>query len=497
MTNKGRNDMNDSYSRRAFLKASGVALGSSTLPLLPATAAGTTAQALASNPPDVSRPLARYVVASKWADIPAAARYEAVRSMFNWVGCCLGGARHVTTDRAVAALAEFSGPPQATVLGRHERLDILHAALLNGITSHVLDYDDTHLETIIHPAGPVASAILALGERRSVSGADFMHAFVLGVEVECRIGKAVYPSHYERGFHITGTTGVFGAAAAAGKLLGLDEQQMTWALGIAATQSAGLKEMFGTMCKALHPGSAGQNGLKAALLAAQDYTSSERGIEAPEGFAFAYSDAQDFGQIIDNLGGSFEVTRNTYKPFACGIVTHPIIDGCIQLRNEYGLTADKIRGVALRVNPLVLKLTGKRAPQTGLEAKFSIYHASAAAIIHGMAGPNEFTDAVAQDPEVVSLRERVTAEADDQVSEEEAFVAITLHDGSALEKHVEHAIGSIERPMSREALENKFADQARTVLPDDQIERIMSLCWEIESLDDVSRLAQATRPARE
>ncbi len=329
--------MTDSISRRKFIQASGIALGSSAIPAVSNVASAATAKALASDPPEVTRQLANYVVNSTWGDIPASARYEAVRSVFNWVGCCLGGARHMTTERALAALAEFSGKPEATVLGRSERLDILHGALLNGITSHVLDYDDPHLETIIHPAGPVASAILALGERQHTSGEDFMHAFILGVEVECRIGKAVYPSHYERGFHITGTAGVFGGAAAAGKLLGLNAQQMVWALGIAATQSAGLKTMFGTMCKAFHPGSAGQNGLKAALLAAKDYTSDDGAIEAQEGFAFTYSDEQDFTQITDNLGGTFEVARNTYKPFACGIVTHPIIDGCIQLRNEHKL----------------------------------------------------------------------------------------------------------------------------------------------------------------
>ncbi len=485
--------MNDAISRRQFIQASGIAIGGTAIPAIPTSASAATALALASNPPDVTRQLAAWLVQSSFGDIPARARYEAVRSMFNWVGCCLGGARHITTDRALAALAEFSGKPEATVLGREERLDILHAALLNGITSHVLDYDDTHLETIIHPAGPVASAILALGERKHTSGEDFMHAFILGVEVECRIGKAVYPSHYERGFHITGTAGVFGGAAAAGKLLGLSEQQMIWALGIAATQSAGLKTMFGTMCKAFHPGSAGQNGLKAALLASKNYTSDNGAIEAMEGFAFAYSDAVDFSQITDNLGGTYEVERNTYKPFACGIVTHPIIDGCIQLRNEHDLKAEHISKVSLRVNPLVLKLTGKKKPQIGLETKFSIYHASAAAIIRGSAGPNEFTDETAQDPEIIALRDKVEARADESVSEEEAFVSITLNDGTVLQKHIEHAIGSIERPMSKEALEEKFADQA--TLPAGQVERMMALCWDIESLGDVSAIADASVPA--
>ena len=483
--------MTNSLSRRNFIKASGIALGSTALPVTPLVASAATAKALASNPPDATRQLAGWIVNAKWEDVPQSARYEAVRSVFNWVGCCLGGARHETTERAVSALAEFSGKPEATVLGRRERLDIMHAALINGITSHVLDYDDTHLDTIIHPAGPVASAILALAERLGTSGTDFMHAFILGVEAECRIGLAVYPSHYERGFHITGTAGVFGGTAAAGKLLGLNEQQMTWAFGIAATQSAGLKEMFGTMCKSFHVGSAGQNGLKAALLASKNYTSSNGALEAKEGFAFAYSDAQDFSKITDNLGKTWEVEKNTYKPFACGIVTHPIIDGCIQLRNEHNLTSDQIEKVTLRVNPLVIKLTGKKTPQTGLEAKFSIFYISAASIIEGVAGPNQFTDEAVQDPETIALRDRVEATIDENVSEEEAFVSITLKNGKVVDIHIEHAIGSVQRPLTTEQLEHKFADQAQSALPMSQIEDVMAMCWEIDSLDAISELSRA------
>jgi 2-methylcitrate dehydratase PrpD len=487
--------MTDSISRRHFIKASGVALGASAVPITGEKAEAATAKALASNPPDATRMLANWVVNSRWEDVPESARYEAVRSMFNWVGCCLGGARHVTTDRALEALAEFSGKPQATVLGRPERLDIMYAALMNGITSHVLDYDDTHLDTIIHPAGPVASAIIALGERLGTNGTDFMHAFILGVEVECRIGLAVYPSHYERGFHITGTAGVFGGAAAAGKLLGLNEQQMIWALGIAATQSAGLKEMFGTMCKPFHPGSAGQNGLKAALLASKNFTSSNGALEAQEGFMFTYSDEQDFSMVTDELGDRWEVEKNTYKPFACGIVTHPIIDGCIQLKNEHQLTYNMIDTVSLRVNPLVIKLTGKKTPQTGLEAKFSIFYISAASVIQGVAGPNQFTDEAVRDPDTVDLRDRVEATIDESVSEEEAFVSITLKDGRTFTKHIEHAIGSVQRPLSNERLELKFSDQAQAALPLSQIEDVMALCWQIEKLDKVSEISLATVPA--
>ena len=331
---------------------------------------------------EVTKKLAQFVVDSRYADIPAKIRHEATRSVLNWLGCAVGGSRHEAINITLAALAPFAGPARASVFGRTERLDIMHAALVNGISSHVFDFDDTHLKTVIHPSGPVASALLALAEHRPMSGADFLHAFILGVEVECRIGNAVYPSHYDVGWHITGTAGVFGAAAAAGRVLGLNVQQMTWALGIAATQSAGLREMFGSMCKPFHPGRAAQNGMTAAFLAAKNFTSSERGIEAPRGFAHVLATARNFDEITTGLGQSWEIALNTYKPFACGIVIHPTIDGCVQLRNEHNLTAGGIEAIELKVHPLVLELTGKKTPRSGLEGKFSVYHSAAVAIIH-------------------------------------------------------------------------------------------------------------------
>lgn len=206
---------------------------------------------------NVTRTLARYLVQSRYEDVPAPIRHEAARALLNWLGCAIGAARHETIDRMIAALAPFSGPPQASILGRSERFDILHAALINGVSSHVLDFDDTHARAI-HPSAPVLPALLAFAQWRPVSGAQLVHAFVLGVEAEERVGLSVFPEHYAIGWHITGTAGVFGAAAAIGKLLGLDEQKMCWALGIAATQSSGLREMFGSMCKSFHPPFAGR-----------------------------------------------------------------------------------------------------------------------------------------------------------------------------------------------------------------------------------------------
>jgi 2-methylcitrate dehydratase PrpD len=269
---------------------------------------------------------------------------------------------------------------------------------------------------------------------------------------------------------------------------------MSWALGIAGTQSSGFREMFGTMCKPFHPGRAAQNGLAAAHLAAEGFTSSERVLEAPRGFAHVMSTARDFSEITEGLGESFEIALNTYKPFACGIVIHPTIDGCIQLRNEHKLTGEEIRRIDLQVHPLVLELTGKRTPKVGLEGKFSVYHSAAVAIIHGRAGEQEYSDEAVRDPRVTRLRDSVEAVAEPGVREDEAHVSVTLADGRVLDKHVAHAIGSLERPMSDAQLEEKFRGLAEAVLGADRTRRLIQLCWEADRLKDAGELARAAVP---
>jgi 2-methylcitrate dehydratase PrpD len=482
-------------SRRDFLGTASVVAA---MPALTGCVGGPTTAELASvpeastpAPPDVTRSLARWVVAARPEDIPAPVVTEARRTMVNWVGCALGGARHETLDHAIAALAPFAGPAQATVLGRRDRFDAVTVALMNGMSSHVLDFDDTHLKTVIHPAGPVAPAILALAELQPVAGRDLLHALIVGAEVECRIGNAVYPAHYDRGWHITGTAGVFGAAAACGKLLGLNEQQMVWALGLAATQPVGLREMFGSMAKSFHPGRASQNGLTAALLASKNFTSAEVGLEGKRGWAQVVSTEVKWQEITGELGRRFELLLNTYKPFACGIVMHPTIDACLQLRARHRLTADQIERVDLAVHPLVLELTGRRTPRTGLEGKFSIYYAAAVAIVAGAAGPKQFSDVLVRDPAVVQLRDRVVATATPGVGEAQVRAVITLKDGRRLEQDIEHVIGSVERPMSDADLDSKFLDLADGVLPAPRARRLLELSRTVDRLPRAAELARA------
>lgn len=369
-------------------------------------------------------------------------------------------------------------------------MDILNAALINGISSHVLDFDDTQAEAI-HPSSPVLPALLALAEWRGATGAELAHAFVVGVEVECRVGRSVFPEHYDVGWHITGTAGVFGAAAAAGKLLRLNEQQMTWALGIAATQSSGLREMFGSMCKCLHPGRAAQNGLHAALLAQQGFTSSECGIEAPRGFGRVLSTRFDAAVITAEWGKHFELSSNMYKPFACGLVVHGVIDGCIQLREEHGIQPEMIEQVNLKVCPIVLELTGKLNPQTGLEGKFSVFHAAAVAICHGVAGEAQFSDACVQAPDVVALRKKIQVAADQSLLWTQAHVSIQLKDGRKLERHVAHPLGSLERPMSDADLDAKFRQLTHGILTSRQSDELAQQCWRLTELPDAGAIVRA------
>ena len=443
----------------------------------------------------VSSTLASYVVGSRYEDIPEDVRREATRALLNFVGCALGGCREPAVDIALRALGPFFGSPTARVLGRSERADPLHASLLNGISSHVHDYDDTTPKNYHHPTSPVASALFAYASAHRLSGREFLHAFILGFEAESRVANAVYPAHYTAGWHMTGTAGVFGAAVAIGKVRGLKQQEMLWAIGLAATQAAGLREMFGSMGKPFHPGRSAQSGYVAALLAAEGFTSGPQPIEGPRGFAPVTAGEYDLSAITERLGETFELRENTYKPFPCGIVNHPTIDGCIQLHREHRLDAATIESVRLRVAPLVLDLCNQQQITKGLQGKFSVYHGAAVGLVRGKAGLQEYTDDAVSDPGVRRVREATTAVADDGVTEDQAHIEVRLTDGRSVECFVESSLGNLKRPMSNAQLEEKFRDQAVVALPAERIETLIDRCWALEELEDVAALIDVAVPA--
>jgi 2-methylcitrate dehydratase PrpD len=376
-------------------------------------------------------------------------------------------------------------------------MDPLHASLMNGISSHVYDFDDTTPKNYIHPTSPVASALFAYASANRVSGRDFMEAFILGFEAESRVGNAVYPAHYDVGWHITGTAGVFGAAAAIGKLLDLEGHEMIWALGLAATQAAGLREMFGSMAKAFHPGRAAQNGYAAALLAQAGFTAGEHGLEGARGFAAVQAAHYDLSKITARLGEDFDLRANTYKPFPCGIVNHPTIDGCIQIHDEHRPEPREIAAVRLRVAPLVMDLCNQRNITKGLQGKFSVYHGAALGLVRGKAGIQDYTDEAVNDPQIKRVRELVSAQGDPSITEDQAHIEVDLASGARLTRFVEQSLGNIHRPMSDQQLETKFRDQAVAALAAGQVEKAIALCWNIDELDDVAELIQAAVPKAE
>ncbi len=445
------------------------------------------------NAPPVTAQLAQFVAEHPSRGWDASVDHEAHRTFLNWLGCAIGAARHEAVDAALAAVSVLQPAPQATLAGRRERVDVANAALINGIASHTFDFDDTHLKTIIHPAGPVASALMALAELKGSSGRQVIDALVLGIDVACRMGNLVYPQHYDRGWHITGSTGSLGGAAACARLLGLNAAQTTMALGIAASQPVGLREQFGTMTKPFHPGGAARAGLMSALLAQQGFPASARALEAPRGWAQVLSTKCDWNEASDALGQRFEISFNTYKPFACGIVIHPSIDACAQLRAQ-GVAADQVERIELRVHPLVLELTGKKEPQDGLQGKFSVYHGCAAGLLFGRAGEEEFSDHIVRREDVVALRRKVVATVDTSVREESVFARAVLKDGRTVEVHVEHAIGSMQRPMSDAQLEDKFRALSAPVLGDARTEQVLAACWQLGQASSLSPLLAALTP---
>jgi 2-methylcitrate dehydratase PrpD len=441
-----------------------------------------------------TRILASYVLTSRLEDIPSDVRHEARRAIVNYMGCAVGGSPHPAVDLAIRALAPYSGPPTAGILGRVERLDPLHASLMNGISSHVYDFDDTTPKNYSHPTSPVASALFAYASANTVSGRGFMEAFILGFEAESRVANAVYPAHYDVGWHITGTSGVFGAATAIGKLLGLSVQQMVWAIGLAATQAAGLREMFGSMAKSFHPGRSAQNGYAAALLAQAGFTAGEHGIEGPRGFAAVQAATYDLTKITRGLGTDFDLRANTYKPFPCGIVNHPTIDGCIQIYDEHRPAPESIRAVRLRVAPLVLDLCNQQNITRGLQGKFSVYHGAAVGLVRGKAGIPEYTDEAVNDAHVRRVRESTTAVGDNTLTEDQAHVEVELTDGRTLTRFVEQSLGNLRRPLSDRQLDDKFRNQAVLALPPGQVDELNQLCWRIDEVDDVNQLIRVAVP---
>jgi 2-methylcitrate dehydratase PrpD len=432
---------------------------------------------------------ANFVAGTVWADV-VAQNHEAKRSILNFFATALGSANDPAVTAALRTLLPFSGAATSAVIGRPERLDALAASFVNAISTNLLDFDDTHLDTIIHPAAPVAAPVLALAQARGFSGQAVLTAFILGVEIECRVGNAVSPGHYARGWHITSTCGVFGSAAACAKLLGLSADQISNAIGIAASQSAGIVENLPSAAKNVSVGNAARNGLFAALLAAEGYSASPRAIEGPLGWARAMGDEPDRAQLTGGLGKTWEIAKNTYKPYPAGIVFHAVIDACFELRASLSQRIDNIASITVQGSALLLA-RGDRPVRNERDARVSIHHCAACALLLGAAGVTEFADATVFRPDIVSLRQKVRAMLDTSLPDGAARVIIQLTSGETFEKLVMEAKGSLADPLSDRDIEAKVRDCARLGGTDWDTDRIIDDVWRLDTLTDVSGLMRA------
>ena len=442
--------------------------------------------------PGVTPTLARFIVDTTWQDIPETARHEAKRALLNFFAVAIAGCRTEPVELALRTLAEFSGGKQATIVGRTERIDALGAAFLNAAGANVFDYCDTHLPTVVHPTAPLAPALLALAELRRVTGPELLLAFVLGFEIECRVGGAVSPGHYPKGWHITSTCGVFGSAAGAAKLLELNENQVAWTLGNAATQSAGLCECLGWPAKSVSVGNAARNGLFSALLADKGFAGPAEPIAGAQGFLAAMGEPPNWAALTEGLGETWEVSNNSLKPYPAGFVIHPLLDCALDWRSQH--PGEAVEKVTVRGNPLLLQRTDRPQVATGRESQVSLQHAVAAALVLGKAGLGQFTDACVNDPAVREMRGKFEVAGDPAISTIAVEMDFWTTDGKKHSVSTQAARGSSANPLKDVEIERKLLDEAKSWRPGHDMQPLIDAVWALDKSGDVSNLAAMTVP---
>ena len=441
---------------------------------------------------EVTKHLAQFVADARWEALSPPAIHQAKRALVNFFAVALTGCGEPAIETALQSLTAFSGGRHATIIGRGERLDALSAAFLNAASANVLDFCDTHVPTVIHPTAPVAPSLLALGELRGVSGRDFILAFVLGAEIECRIGLAISPSHYRRGWHITATCGVFGAAAGGGKILGLKAEPMVAALGLAATQAAGLCECLGTPAKSVHVGNAARNGLWSALRAAQGLAGPDEPLTGGQGYFHALAEVPQLSFLTDGLGEGWEIMKTAFKPYPCGFVVHPVLDCVLDWRRAHPDAI--VERVVVTGNPLLAARTDRPKISTSGQSQVSVQHAVAAALVTGKAGVEQFGEACVNDPRVIALRGKVAVKRDDSFATTAAAVEIATADGKLHKLHQRAARGSDDNPMTDKDLEQKLRDAAEHAIPRNDIAALIEAIWTLEACPDIARLSALTVP---
>ncbi|AMS45298.1 MmgE/PrpD family protein [Aminobacter aminovorans] len=438
--------------------------------------------------------LARQVAASTFDGLPPEIRHEVKRSILNFFGTAISGSDAPALAVFLSTLPHSPTVGPATIIGRSLRSDVLAASFLNAASANVADFDDTHVPTVIHPTAPIAPPLFALAEQRQMSGAEFILAFVLGVEVACRIGNAISPHHYRKGWHITATCGVIGAAAAASVAMRLDHIQTRHALAIAATQASGLVECLGTGAKSVCIGNASRGGLWSAMLAQAGLDGPYRALEGDNGYLAVLGNGAQGQSIVSGWGNNWQLAQNAYKPYPTGVVVNPVIDACLELYRRHGTKPRDIGLVTVHGNPLLLLRADRPEPRSASDAQLSAQHAAAIGLSFGEMPLWLFSEAGLRDQDIAALRRKVRLHADPNLDVEAARVVIKTVSGTEYEQVTTAARGGTANPLSDGELEEKFQHLTQDRLSKEAKRTMVKHIWEMEELDDIAGLLALATP---
>jgi 2-methylcitrate dehydratase PrpD len=456
--------------------------------------------------PSVARRYARFVLGSSLSDLPSQVADRATILVLDALGSCLASSRQ-DFGRAVLQTAErLGGPAESTLIGSKARVGAANAVLANATLAHGLDFDDTREDAIVHTGSVAVTTALAVGESLGCSGRAVLEAVVAGVEVMCRVGLAVPGRFHARHYHPTSLAGSFGAAAIAGRLHGLTEDQLVHAFGICGSQASGIIEYLadGSWTKRLHPGWAAHAGVTAALLAQSGFSGPETVFEGAHGFYQAFAGGHDerrLAELLATLGRAWEIEQLTFKPYPCGSIAHPYMDCAVRLRERHRIRPEEIAFVRCRtaegpIPRLWEPRASKHSPPNGYASKFSLPYLLAAILVKGRATLAEFTDEAVRDEAVLRVAGKVSYEVDPTIDYPRQFighVAIGLRDGRVVEERQDHPRGGPDFPMTREELEAKFRGNAALAISPDQASRVIRIVADLAAHPRLSGLSEALK----
>lgn len=441
----------------------------------------------------VTDALAGYISKRKFEDLSEEEVRVAKHCLLDYLGVAIAGKDEPLVCILKEQILEEGGLPQASLLGEERKVTTSQAALINGSAAHAHDYDDVHLSMSGHPTVPVAPAVLALAEKEAKSGQDLIRAFVTGLDTECILGRYVGASHYAQGFHATGTLGCFGAAAACSNLMQLNTSETACALGISATQAAGLKSMFGTMCKPFHAGKAAANGLLAARLAAGGFTSHDRSLEVEQGFGSTHSSTISESEFEKALENGNHIPLTLFKYHAACYLTQSAMEGAKFLVKENRIEPEQVQEITLGVDKGHFSVCNIQQPKTGLEAKFSLRF-TAAMILHGLdtTNINDFNDSIVFDPALLETRDKVKVEPYES-PDRDTQIRIKLKDGRTLETHWNVAVPEKNLDLQWGKLTHKFAKLAVPVIGSENANAVINILDQLERQNSLENLFAACR----